>query len=83
MTVYRIKDMKTGLYKTGGEAPNWSKHGKVWATQGHLILHLHIQARCDHIKPTWLIEELEPVVHEDGEVTVMSFFNNYMSTNRK
>lgn len=33
---YKIRDLNTGLFSTGGLNPNWTKKGKVWNNIGHV-----------------------------------------------
>lgn len=39
--IYKIRDIETGLYSTGGMSPRWTRHGKGWTSLGALKLHLH------------------------------------------
>lgn len=40
MSTYKIRDLATGLFSTGGSTPRWSKRGKVWTNLGHVKRHL-------------------------------------------
>lgn len=40
MSAFKIRDLATGLFSTGGSMPRWSKRGKVWSNIGHIKLHL-------------------------------------------
>ena len=38
--IYKIKNLDTGLYSTGGSSPMWSTIGKVWKQKSHISSHL-------------------------------------------
>jgi len=40
MKMYKIRDIKTGLFSSGGMYPSWSKNGKIWSTLGKMSSHL-------------------------------------------
>lgn len=42
MNVYRIKNIKTEQYSSGGCCPKWKKVGKIWKNIGHLKNHLNM-----------------------------------------
>ena len=42
MKVYRIKNIKTNMYSSGGYNPKWIKTGKIWKNIGHLKNHLNM-----------------------------------------
>ena len=52
MTVYKVRDPKTGLFQKGGSgaggAARWSKIGKVWNTIGHLKAHFTMLREYAH-----------------------------------
>ena len=60
MKFYKIRDLSTGLYSTGGSHPRWTKRGKVWHTLGTLKLHLKNVARATRapVSPLWEIVEM-------------------------
>jgi hypothetical protein len=60
MTFYKIRDMTTGLFSTGGNRPTWSKRGKVWYSIGTLKTHLTMQSKIQGrpISPFWEVVEL-------------------------
>lgn len=65
MTVYKVRDPKTGLFQCGGSGcngrPRWSKQGKTWTTKGHLRQHFNLMIeygrRESPIDPLWEIVE--------------------------
>lgn len=55
-TIYRIKDLKTGLWSKGGiYQPTFNKKGKIWTTKSGLKNHLN-QHR-GRIPDSWVIVE--------------------------
>ena len=40
MKFYKIRDLSTGLYSSGGIIPTWDGKGKVWKSIGILKSHL-------------------------------------------
>lgn len=42
MIVFRVKNLRTGLYSTGGYHPHWSKNGKLWTSKGALKNHFNL-----------------------------------------
>lgn len=40
--MYKILDLKTGLYSRGGTWPSWNKTGKIWKRKCDLTNHLNI-----------------------------------------
>ena len=38
--LYKIRDVNTGLFSTGGMDPNWTTKGKTWTGLGSLKSHL-------------------------------------------
>ena len=42
MKVYKIRDISTGLYSSGGIAPTWEKIGKFWTQKKYVKAHLRI-----------------------------------------
>ena len=41
MNCYKIQDIVTGEFSTGGMNPRWRKTGKIWKTEADLKKHLH------------------------------------------
>lgn len=37
---YKIRNLTTGLYSSGGLTPSWNKRGKTWNNIGHIKSHL-------------------------------------------
>ena len=35
-TIYKVRDIKTGLFSTGGYSPSWNKRGKTCKTLGYV-----------------------------------------------
>lgn len=42
MKVYKVQDMQTGLFSTGGYRPNWTKNGKIFSRLSTVKSHLRI-----------------------------------------
>ena len=40
MKIYKVQDMKTGMFSCGGYYPRWTKTGKTWRTLGSVKSHL-------------------------------------------
>lgn len=38
--VFKIRDIETGLFSTGGTSPRWTKRGKSWSQINHVKNHL-------------------------------------------
>lgn len=66
MKLYKLRDMSTGLYSTGGYYPRWTKSGKVWHTIGTLKTHLKNIVRYSKapVSPLWEVVELHIVESE-------------------
>jgi hypothetical protein len=67
MKIFKIRNLKTGLFSKGGHCPRWSKKGKVWTNIGHVKSHINNIAR--HVKD---IEYWEVVEYELVETTISS-----------
>lgn len=64
--MYKIRQISTGLYQTGGR-DNWTKHGKSWAATGHLRLHLaHVRSEYSWYDNNWKAKLAKEI--EDWEV---------------
>ena len=50
MEIYKIKNMKTGLYSRGGFYPTYSKSGKIWKRKCDLSNHLTLAADTESYK---------------------------------
>lgn len=71
MITYKIRNVKTGLYSTGGVCPSWSTRGKSWSTMGHVRNHLnHIKA--PRTSRLYEAEDWEIVQFQANEVTAWS-----------
>ena len=62
MTVYKVRDPKTGLFQRGGAGHNgrwwWHKTGKTWSTAGHLRQHFTLMRESQTpIDPAWAVNE--------------------------
>lgn len=61
---YKIRHVKTGLYKNAGHGSlrpgstyGWSKQGKVWKNISALMLHFSLYSKKDALEQTdWVIE---------------------------
>ena len=42
MKVYKVQDMQTGLFSTGGYCPNWTRNGKIFSRLSAVKSHLRI-----------------------------------------
>lgn len=42
MLVFKIRDIATGMFSTGGTSPHFTKKGKVWAAPNHVSAHLNL-----------------------------------------
>lgn len=40
IAVYKIKDLETGKFSTGGLEPRWTTRGKTWSAINHVKAHL-------------------------------------------
>ena len=58
--IYKIRNVKTGLYSTGGLYPRWTKAGKTWSGIGPLRVHLaqHLRHSIQDIND-WRVVEIE------------------------
>lgn len=74
MKFYRLRDMATGLYSTGGHSPRWTKQGKVWRNLGSLKTHLKNISRYSKIpvSPLWEVIELNIVEGEKYPAVAIS-----------
>ena len=58
--IFKIRNIDTGLYSTGGMWPRWTKTGKTWSGTGPLRTHL-----AQHLKGSnadlskWRVVEIE------------------------
>ena len=67
---YKIRDINTGLYSTGGIVPKWNKRGKTWNNLGHVKAHL-VGVRHNNpntITRTWEVEEF--VFSQDNKTVI-------------
>lgn len=72
--VYKVRDPKTGLFQTEGVFPHWTKHGKAWATQGHLRSHFTAMREYKNsIEPDWEIMEFKVETTPGSVVNVGDF----------
>lgn len=42
MKVYKLQNVKTGLFSCGGEYPNFTKEGKIWTSRRAVSNHISI-----------------------------------------
>lgn len=66
MKIYKIRNMKTGLFSMGGSSTPyysrlWSKQGKSWNTLNHVKLHLKGIGYVPGCKPQFPMEDWEIV----------------------
>ena len=70
ITVYKIRDKKTGLFSRGGVNPLWSEKGKTWNSLGALKNHMngwslmYLSTTDDKYRADWEIVELVYQVEE-------------------
>ena len=48
--LYKIRDVNTGLFSTGGMDPNWTTKGKTWTGLGPLKSHLRQFVTYEQLK---------------------------------
>ena len=66
MIYYKIRDLKTRLYSSGGSDPTWSKKGKVWTDLSSLKHHLTLYCKYNQAEIPVLWEIIELKI-EEGE----------------
>jgi hypothetical protein len=61
---YKVKNLRTGLYSTGGLYPGFNKTGKVWKSRSALMIHLsqfnnkqYAQCKNPYMDDDFIIEE--------------------------
>lgn len=59
MKFYKIRDMVTGLYSSGGNLPHFTKKGKMWKRLCDVKSHLTLQDK--NIPVTWVIVEYDVI----------------------
>jgi hypothetical protein len=62
MKIYKIRDLSTGKYSTGGNLPGWVEDGgKVWLSIGALKSHITglVNGGTIPISPFWEVIEME------------------------
>lgn len=60
MKIYKIRDLSTGKYSTGGIRPEWEEDGKVWLSIGALKSHITSLVKDNiTISPFWEVIEME------------------------
>lgn len=62
MKFYKLRDMSTGKYSSGGNNPTWDEDGgKVWMKLGQLKAHLTMWMENNKapISPFWEVIEME------------------------
>jgi hypothetical protein len=57
MKLYKIRDINTGLFSTGGRYPRWTKTGKTWSCEGHVKAHLTMYSDKEYNKKQNTIPE--------------------------
>lgn len=65
MTLFQIRNTKTGLLSKGGMYPQFDKRGKIWRAIGQVKCHL--SQLCDRAKKAKVYEDCEIVVLETVE----------------
>lgn len=40
LKAYKVKDVSTGKFSTGGMSPRWTNRGKTWSQLNHVKTHL-------------------------------------------
>ena len=66
--MFKIRDIDTGKFSTGGCYPKWNNNGKVWSHIGHLKNHLHLY---DYKNINAVV--VEYTMLESGTITVKDF----------
>ena len=62
--VYRIQDISTGLFSTGGAYPSFNKNGKIWLSLGNVKKHLQLTSydnNVELVEYSLTIEERTPL----------------------
>ena len=70
--IYKIRNIETGLYSTGGMFPRWTRAGKTWSGLGPLRSHLgHHTQRTHQDISKWRVVEIEVQVKAEYEIHEM------------
>ena len=58
--IFKIRNIDTGLYSTGGMWPQWTRAGKTWSGTGPLRAHLaqHLRRSTQDLAK-WRVVEIE------------------------
>ena len=58
--IFKIRNIDTGLYSTGGMWPRWTRAGKTWSGTGPLRAHLaqHLRRSTQDLAK-WRVVEIE------------------------
>lgn len=65
MTIYRVRNTRTGLYSRGGLYVRWTKRGKIWTTKGALKNHFNRVLRSNEYRTInvlpqeWVVESYD------------------------
>lgn len=64
---YKIRNVQTGLFSTGGTSPRWNKRGKTWRSMAAVSQHL---ALCSYSRSCGDVEVVCYELHVNPEKTV-------------
>ena len=61
--MFKIKNIETGLFSSGGTLPTWTKEGKVWNKRGHITSHLSLlrEYKNSNLYTDCTVEEYEMI----------------------
>lgn len=82
MKIYKIRDMQTGLFSTGGYCPTWNKQGKIWSTLGKVKSHLTMCQRNAYYRSNTLNSQFWEVVEYSVEESSAFPANSLLSKDR-
>jgi hypothetical protein len=65
--LYKVRDINTGLFSTGGYYPGWTNKGKTWSGVGPLKSHLNFHKKKGKIG-NWEVVVYE--VFESAKISI-------------
>lgn len=76
MLVFRVKNLRTGLYSTGGGYPSWTKRGKLWTSKGALKNHLNLVRQAAYLPADeFVVVGYQLVDHVTQQEPIHVFYN--------
>lgn len=79
MLLFRIRNIKSGLYSAGGYNPSFTKKGKIWHGRGPF--HGHLALVGDRAKKAYADCVVEIISIEDNPTCTVKF-SDYLLINR-